>query len=482
MNWPTILATTYIAAELLVRVVMLVLVPRNRSTGAAAAWLMLIMFLPWVGLAAYVLIGSPKLPKRRREHQREMNAMLTKIVARNEADPKLAPVFTVDLNERHQPIAALAQRLGGMPPVGESEAMLLPEYESAIGHIIADINRAQQEVHALFYIFADDSIGRSFAHALCRAAARGVKVRVLVDWLGSRSLGLRHVVRMLREGGVEVHPALPFSLRDYSRIDLRNHRKIVVIDGTVGYTGSQNIVCADFKPGIEYKELMARVTGPIVAQLQATFLTDWFSETHTSLLEAEAPPLGIERIATGSLVAQVLPSGPAYDVDHVPLLFSALLHAARERAVLVTPYFIPDDALLRAIEAAAYRGVDVHIVVSETADQFVVSRAQRSYYDELLGAGVTVHLYQPPFLLHAKHLSIDDDMAVIGSSNVDIRSFRLDLEILLIFYGQRVTTSLRAIEEQYFAASYTLDPDQWRRRPLAQQLVENTLRLVSPLL
>lgn len=482
MNWTTILAFAYIAAELLVRVGMLLVVPQRRSTGAAAAWLMLILFLPWIGLVAYVLIGNPKLPRRRRKYQREMNTVLEQLVAQAEADPETGPLFMVDLNERHRSIAALTQHLGGMPPVGSSGATLLPEYDSAIGRMIGDINRAQHQVHVLFYIFADDAMGRSFVHALCRAAARGVKVRVLIDWMGSRSFGLRHILKTLRAGGVEAHSALPFSLRDYSRIDLRNHRKIVVIDGVVGYTGSQNIVCGDFKPGIVYKELMVRVTGPIVMQFQATFLADWYSETHTSLFDSSTLPPETERVATGTVVAQVLPSGPAYDVDHVPLLFSALLHAARERAVLVTPYFIPDDALLRAIQAAAYRGVEVHVVVSETADQLIVSRAQRSYYSELLEAGVAIHLYHPPFLLHAKHLSIDNDVAVIGSSNVDIRSFRLDLEIVTIFYGQHVATALRAVEEQYFAASRIIDRDSWQRRPFHQQIIENTLRLVSPLL
>lgn len=479
-SWGNLLAVVYVAAELLVRVAMLLVVPRRRSTGAAQAWLMLILFLPWLGIILYFLIGSPKLPAHRRARQRTVDRMLKQIVARAEADPDLAPLFDVQLSERHRQIAALTQRLGGMPPVGCSNAVLLPDYDVAVGRIIADVDRAQREVHVLFYIFADDTVGMGLANALLRAAGRGVKVRVLIDAMGSRSLGLRRVLRLLREGGVDACVALPISLRDYSRIDLRNHRKIVVVDGEVGYTGSQNMVCADFKPGIVYKELMVRLTGPIVAQLQATFMIDWYSETELRL--DDVPVLPQEVASQGSVVAQVLPSGPAYDSDNVPLLFSALLHAARERAVLVTPYFIPDESLLGAIESASYRGVDVHLVVSKTADQFAVSRAQRSYYDELLEAGVTIHLYDPPSLLHAKHLSIDDDMAVIGSSNVDIRSFRLDLEISVVFYGPYVAGALRAVEERYFASSQCLRAEEWRRRPVPQQMVENTLRLMSPLL
>ena len=481
MSWPTILAIMYVVAELVVRVVMLLVVPRNRSTGAAMAWLMLTMFLPWVGLFAYVLIGSPKLPQRRRDLQYELNHTLARIVARAEADPDFAPIFDHDLDPRHHAIAALVERLGGLPAMNGNYVTLLSDYDATIDQIIDDIEQARCDVHVLFYIFADDATGMRVAEALCRAAERGVMVRVLLDAQGSRK-SIAGVFGRLRAGGVVTHRALPLSLREYTRLDLRNHRKILVIDGAIGYTGSQNIVDADFKPGITYKELMVRSRGPVVAQLQAVFLADWYSETQERLLNPATIAVLEPPELPGSAAAQVLPSGPAYDIDHVPLLFSALLYTAQRRAVLVSPYFIPDDALLHAIEGAAYRGVDVHLVVSKIADQFVVSRAQRSYYDELLTAGVKVHLYNPPYLLHAKHLSIDDDMAVIGSSNADIRSFRLNLEASTLFYDAVVVSSLHMIEADYIAHATQLNHDEWCKRPLLQQLVENSLRLVSPLL
>ena len=481
MNWPTILGVLYVAAELVVRVVMLLVVPRNRSIGAAMAWLMLIMFLPWFGLIAYVLIGSPKLPQRRRDLQYRLDRTLARIIARAEADPDFAPIFDRDRDPRHHAIAALVERLGGLPAMNGNYVDLLPEYDVAVDQIIADIEQARRDVHVLFYIFADDTTGMRVAETLCRAARRGVIVRVLIDAQGSRK-SITRLFSRLHAGGVVVHRALPFSLREYTRLDLRNHRKILVIDGAIGYTGSQNIVDADFKSGITYKELMVRSRGPLVAQLQAVFLADWYSETQERLIDPATVAVLEPPELPGSVAAQVLPSGPAYDIDHVPLLFSALLYAAQHRAVLVSPYFIPDEALLRAIEGAAYRGVDVHLVVSMIADQFVVSRAQRSYYDELLTAGVKVHLHNPPYLLHAKHLSIDNDMAVIGSSNADIRSFRLNLEASTLFYDSAVVSSLHLIESHYMAHATQLDHTQWCKRPLFQQLVENLLRLVSPLL
>jgi cardiolipin synthase len=250
------------------------------------------------------------------------------------------------------------------------------------------------------------------------------------------------------------------------------------VDGQIGYTGSQNIVDAVYKPGIVYEELVVRAMGPIVAELQAAFLIDWYSEADPQ----PAEPPRAQLIPIGDVDAQVLPSGPAYETDNVPLLLTTLLYAARARAVITTPYFIPDAALLTAIASAARRGVDVHLVVSAQGDQFLVSQAQRSYYEEMLDAGVKIHTVQAPAFIHAKHLSIDDDIAVIGSSNMDVRSFRLNLEITLVLYDRATNATLRAIEQRYFARSTQLDPDDWRRRPPGQQFLENTFRLVSAVL
>ena len=187
-------------------------------------------------------------------------------------------------------------------------------------------------------------------------------------------------------------------------------------------------------------------------------------------------------IPVGDVDAQVLPSGPAYETDNVPLLLTSLLYAARTRAVITTPYFIPDAALLTAIGSAARRGVDMHLVVSAQGDQFLVSRAQRSYYEEMLDAGVTIHTVPAPAFIHANHLSIDDDIAVIGSSNMDVRSFRLNLDITLVVYDRAANAALRGIEQRYFARSTQLALAEWRRRPRRDQFVENTFRLVSAVL
>ncbi len=235
-----------------------------------------------------------------------------------------------------------------------------------------------------------------------------------------------------------------------------------MIDGRYGYVGSQNIVDRDFKPGIVNQELMVRVEGPVVQQLQATFMADWFLET-TEVLRADTPQ---ERPTEGgNAVLQVLPSGPDYAGTGIEHLVVALVHNARERIVVVTPYFVPDGALLNAMKIAVLRGVDVRLVVSKVADQKLVRLAQRSYYAELLRAGIHIHLYRDR-LLHAKNMSVDRRMGLVGSSNFDIRSFVLNSEISLIIYDEASVGGLVDVQETYLAGSDVLTLDAWGQAPL----------------
>jgi cardiolipin synthase len=273
---------------------------------------------------------------------------------------------------------------------------------------------------------------------------------------------------------------MPISLLPWkkARVDLRNHRKIAVIDGRVGYTGSQNLVASGFKAGLEYEDLMVRVTGPVVLELQYIFAADWFLETNEVLDgEAEFPSPQI----TGDLPAQALPSGPDFPTQNNQRLFVALVHGAREQVVLTTPYFVPDEPLQQALQTAALRGVAVHLVVSEKGDHPVVALAQESYYEELLEAGVQIHLYRKNFL-HAKHLSVDDSVAVIGTSNLDIRSFVLNAEVMLMIYDTGLVARLGTEQERYFANSRSLTLEAWRQRSFGSKLVQNLARLLSPLL
>ena len=458
-----------------IRLASLVIVPQKRSSSVAQAWLLLIFIFPLGGLALFLMFSGKGLSAKRIKHQAEFERWIAS-VRRNL--PLNQPPFSTSIAPRLRPVARLADQLGDMPALGGNTIELLDTYNNSLARLLADIEQAQHHVHVLYYIFANDAVGTRVANALIRAQHRGVKCRVLADAMGSLFY-LPKLLPKLRAAGIEAEAMWsPFSL-DGSRIDLRNHRKIAVIDGRIGYTGSQNLVGAKYSPGIIYRELVARVIGPVVLELQAVFLADWFSETGQRLEGPEYYPT--DNIITGASAAQVLPSGPSYQLENNQHLFVDLLYQARERVAITTPYFIPSEPFLYALQTAAARGVEVHLIVSKKADQLLVGLAQASYYAQLLENGVHIHRYRPKFL-HAKHMSIDDRLAVIGSSNIDIRSFQLNSEISLVVYDAEVTRRMRALEDEYCANAELLMPEHWNERSFAARLFEGSARLVSPLL
>lgn len=469
-------AFLYLASEWAIRVIMVIVVPFRRTPDAAKGWLLLVFFLPWPAVLLYWAIGRAHYPSWRRERFAELPERLRPLLKKAAGHA----VDTGSLSRLAEPTAELARRLCTLPPVGGNRVELLCDYDDSIARLVADIDGAIDHVHLLYYIFAFDQVGRAIAEALARAAKRGVRCRVLYDAVGSRP-HTKRLSAFLASRGVEAHPVLPTGLIGRlrgrtARADLRNHRKIAVIDGRIGYTGSQNLVDAKFKPKIVYEELVARVEGPVVAQLAAVHAADWFLETR-EVLEAEVSSAE----PTGEAVAQVLPSGPDFDVPAIEQVVVDLIHSARRRVVMTTPYFVPDSAVLRALDTATYRGVEVHLIVSKKADQLLVSQAQKSYYAELLRSGTRIHRYRDRFL-HAKHLSVDDEAVLIGSSNMDIRSFRLNAEVTLLAWDRDVAASLREHQERYFAGSEELTLEAWSGRPLWEKVIENLARLVSPLL
>ncbi len=478
MNWTDTFswASLYLISEWIIRLSMLFVIPFRRTPEAAKGWLLFGFFLPWPALVLYLLIGRPEYPKWRRMQFARLPHVLKDEVARvRNLRARQEPDLPFNLTQA----ARLIQNLGHFPVVNGNGAELLSQYDETLDRIVADIDAATSHVHLLFYIFAYDASGKKVIAALKRAVERGVTCRVLIDALGSHRWS-SSVMAALSDAGVSAHLMLPLRLlrRRSTRADLRNHRKIAVIDGRVGYIGSQNIVDADFNPRVTNKELMVRVSGPAVLELQVVFVSDWFLETEQVLKE---PDLFPEPVKGGDVVAQVLPSGPDYRGAGVERVVEALIHGARERIVITTPYFVPSETLLHALETAVLRGVEVHLVLSKPVDQILVSLAQRSYYRELLDAGISIHLYRDK-LLHAKHMSIDQDLSLIGSSNMDMRSFLLNSEISLILFDPGLTSQLQAEQARYFASSDLLVETTWKARPRARKVAENIARLLTPLL
>jgi cardiolipin synthase len=469
-------ALTYFVLEWTIRFAMLIVIPFRRSPDAARNWLLVGFFLPVPALILYLMIGRPTYPRWRQLRAADArqllgNAKLEIKHSRHCTQPRLPDAL--------KSAALLIEHLGQFPALGGNKVDLIIDYEAVINQLVSDIDHASHHVHVLTYIFADDRTGGRIIDALARAVARGVTCRVLIDALGSRHWAKR-LGRRLKANGVEMQRALPVSLlrRKSARADLRNHRKITVIDGHVGYIGSQNLVDADFAPGVVNQELVVRACGAIVLELQAIFAADWFLETGESL---NAPNLFPHRAAEGEVVAQVLPSGPDYPVPGAGRLVTALIAGAQRRVVITTPYFIPDEPLLQVMQTAVLRGVEVVLLVSVIADHRFVSLAQESYYDQLLRAGVEIYRFRDG-LLHAKHLSIDDDISFVGSSNIDIRSFLLNAEASLVLFDPAATMSLQAEQRRIMAAGDRLWLAQWKQRSPLKKLAENVTRLVSPLL
>lgn len=486
MNGTGILATIagiILLIDLVIRAVAVVYIPRNRRPQTALAWLLAIFFLPVIGTILFLLLGSRYLPKGRRDKQSEVNRFILALTAgidesRTERERP----------EWLEPIATLNRTLGSMPLVEGNSAELLPDYEESLQTMTDAINAATRFVHSEFYIMILDDTTAPYFDALEAAAARGVTVRVLLDHIATlRYPRYRKTVKRLDAmPGVEWHLMLPFQpfRGKFLRPDLRNHRKLLVIDGDVAFTGSQNIIDSSYlkrsnrRRGLHWKDLMVRFRGPVVAGINALFLSDWYAESNEQLLLEEVRPVTEVSVAH-PVDAQVVPSGPAFEGENNLRLFNSLLYAAQERIIICSPYFVPDESMLYAITTAAQKGLDVQLFVSEVGDQPVVYHAQRSYYEQLLKAGVRIWLYRSPTVLHPKHFTIDDSVAIIGSSNMDMRSFSLNLEISVMVHGTSFVAQLRELEADYRAHSREIDLDEWLNRPLRSQVLDNVARLTA---
>ncbi|MFA5606036.1 MAG: cardiolipin synthase [Leucobacter sp.] len=485
INWPYQVTLAVLIIDNVIRVVSLFVVPRNRRPTAGMAWLMAIFFAPIPGLLLFLIIGSKRLPKKRRRKQAAINQLVADLAKREEKSlvtrsEYLAP--GVDSAVR------LGRSLGAQPMLRGNTASICIDYEASIRQMAEAIDEAREYVHVEFYIFVLDDTTDIVFTALRNAIARGVQVRVLLDHVSAvRNPGAKRTRRALTEMGAEWAYMLPVRpwRGEYQRPDLRNHRKLIVVDGRVGFMGSQNLVDSSYnKPsnrrrGLHWRDLMVRVEGPIVLGLEAVFQGDWYLETGEFL--ANLAETDIETQRPGELDCQIVPSGPGYEGENNLQVFVALLYAAQQRISITSPYFVPEGSIMNALRAATARGVEVELFVSETGDQAVVYHAQRSYYEELLRAGVRIWMYRPPYILHSKHFTIDDAVAVVGSSNMDERSFGLNMEISMVVHGETFVRDLDQVNDHYRENSRELTWEEWQRQPLRSQLLDGLARLTSAL-
>lgn len=454
----------------------------HRDPGARVAWLAILLVLPFFGILAYILLGETSIGRRQAARVGRIAAALP---GPDEAQgwPGAAPTKT--LPPPFGQLFDVGQSISGYVPVGFNRAALMANSDAAIDRMIADIDTAADHVHLMFYIWLPDTNGTKMAEALKRAASRGVACRAMVDDLGSRDLVRSPLWAEMGEAGVKLARALPIGnpfLRMLSgRIDLRNHRKILVIDNAVTYCGSQN--CADpaFLPKAKYApwvDAVMRFEGPVVRQNQHLFVSDWMANFDEDIRDVLRAPMDV---SGSGFAAQVVASGPTLRPSAMPEMFASLIYAAERELVITTPYYVPEGSIQAALCAAANRGVAVTMVLPARNDDFAVGATSRSYYQDLLSAGVRIFEYQPG-LLHTKSMAVDGALTLIGSANMDRRSFDLNYENNILFLDPALTAQMRARQDAYIADSRPMtlaDVDAWTWR---QRLWNNALATLSPVL
>ncbi|WP_374280893.1 cardiolipin synthase [Novosphingobium sp.] len=455
----------------------------QREPASRIAWMIAILVLPVLGIVAYLLVGEARISRRRSARYAAIEARLP----RPDGDPEAAQVLAH--GHFHAPFA-LARAVNGLPPTLFNRASLAADSNAAIAGMVADIDAAETSVHLCFYIWLADGNGLLLKDALIRAARRGTRVRVLADALGSRLFVRSRHWQDLLDGGVDARLALPVGGLVWTlirgRVDLRNHRKLLICDNRVAWCGSQNAADPEFRIKRRYApwvDIMSRWEGPVARHQQFLFASDWMAEGGddvTALLAPtahRAPPSG----AAEGIVAQVIGTGPIQPFPAMTACFAELIHAARHELVITTPYFVPDEQLLFALTSAARRGVKVVLVVPRRNDSRIVAGASRSHYPALLDAGVQLHEFSPG-LLHAKTMVADGLAGLIGSANLDRRSFELNFENNLLFADAAFAAQVRARQDQWLALSSLITPATVAAYSVPRRLWQNLLAMWSPLL
>ena len=484
MSHESLLGAILLALDVTLQVafVVRVLLRPHREPASRIAWVVVVVAVPLLGILAYLLFGETNIGRRRVERLRESISRLPLW-----ADAAAAQVMPLQagLPQRYLHLFQAGKTVNGFDPVGGNQAQLMPDSNASIKSIVADIDAAKEHVHLLFYIWLADNNGCKVVEALKRAAARGVTCRAMADGLGSRSMiGSKHWQAM-REAGVLLAVALPIGnllLRPLKgRIDLRNHRKIVVVDNQITYCGSQNCADPEFLVKAKYApwvDAMIRFEGPIACQNQYLFISDWMAETDEDISDLLRQP--VSSTQTG-LTAQVIGTGPTVRYSAMPEMFETLIYSARRELVITTPYYVPDESMQAALCSSARRGVATTIIFPARNDSWVVGSASRSYYSDLLAAGVRIFEYEGG-LLHTKSLTVDGEVTLIGSANMDRRSFELNYENHILFYDQPLTNDLRQRQDSYIASSSPVTIEMVQDWSWQHRLCNNAIAMFGPVL
>lgn len=453
----------------------------HREPASRIAWAVVIVALPIVGILAYLLLGEVRISLRRRVRGREIEAKLP----RPRGDEALAEQIAGGF---YRAPFALGRSINDLPPTDGNQVMLAADSNAAIDAMVDDIDAATATVHLCAYIWLADTNGLKIKDALVRAAARGVTVRAMADALGSRLFIRSRHWRQLSDSGVHVLVALPVGNPLWTfirgRVDLRNHRKLLILDNRIAWCGSQNFADPEFRIKPRYApwvDVMSRWQGSVARHCQYLFVSDWLGDGGDDISGLLAEPWRADEQSDGGAIAQVIATGPTVRYDSMPSCFAELMHSARSELVVTTPYFVPDDQVLFALTSAARRGVETILILPKRNDSIVVAGTSRSYYQDLVGAGVKLFEYRCG-LLHAKTMVVDRKVGLIGSANLDRRSFELNFENNILFADEDFAVVLRSRQDHYLADCDPVTQADVDNFGIVYRLWQNSLAMMSPIL
>lgn len=459
-----------------------ILLRRHRQPESRMAWLVVVLTLPYAGAIAYVMLGETRVGRKRVARLKQAFESLPRP---EETIGGSAGDHRPDETDWYKPLFDVGESISGYRPVGGNHARLLHDSDSAIDEMVADIDAATDHVHLLFYIWLNDRNGTKMAEALKRAASRGVTCRAMVDDLGSHDFVRSRQWKELAAAGVHTATALkignPLLRMLKGRVDIRNHRKILVIDNRVTYCGSQNCADVEFLPKAKFApwvDAVMRFEGPIARQNQHLFASDWMASVDEDISDIVRQPVAAD---SAGFTAQVIATGPTSRSSAMPELFESLMYAARRELFITTPYYVPNASIQAALSAAANRGVDTSIVLPARNDDFAVGGTSKSYYEELLTAGVKIYEYSPG-VLHTKSLTLDGEVTLIGSANMDRRSFDLNYENNILLHSEAVTAEMRARQQRYLTNCRLVTLDEVQAWGMPKRIWYNALAIVGPVL
>lgn len=444
----------------------------NRSPVKTMAWILVLIFLPIVGFALYFFFGQ-NVRKKRLISRRIANQLTRDSIAQLVEGSAQPPT-------RYKTLVRFFQKVNQASLLPDNDLNIYTRGEDMLQAMIQDLSKATQHINLEFYIFENDPVGNMVKDILIQKAQEGIKVKVLYDDVGCWNVPDRFFKEM-RNAGIEIYSFLPVRLPFFTgKINYRNHRKVVVIDGKVGYVGGMNLALRYFRPGKLgiWRDTHLRVTGSAVHGLQRAFLIDWYFMDKTFKPTVDYFP---KTRKAGNIPIQIITSEPVGPWRDIMLGLTKVITNAQKYFYVQTPYLLPTPTIMQALQTAALSGIDVRLMIPEKSDSWLVQLATRSYLDDILLAGVNVYVYRKGFL-HSKLMVSDDSFCTVGSTNMDFRSFEHNFEINAFIYDTKTAIQIKNIFLQDQKSCHKLSLRRWRRRPWLQRLKESVVRLLAPLL